>query len=62
MRLKASDHPACGSRLAGVLRSPEWTGLVYRPNAATMTLRESGMLEAEDVRPGFSVLVSDLFS
>jgi Uma2 family endonuclease len=58
---KVREYLDGGVRLLWVVYPETRTVLVRRPGGADTTLTEDDMLEGEDVLPGFSVPVRDLF-
>ncbi len=58
---KAANYLAHGGRLVWLLRPQDRTVRVHQPNAPVQTLRDGDLLAGEEVLPGFSVPVSDLF-
>ncbi len=59
---KVMDYLAHGTRLVWVVRPRQRTVTVYRPDGTVRLLRETDTLDGEDVVPGFSLLVGELFS
>lgn len=58
---RIDDFLAAGTPLAWVSNYRKRTILVRRPGAPDSLLREQDMLSGEDILPGFSVKVADLF-
>jgi len=58
---KIRDYLEAGSRLVWVVAPRAETVTVHRPDGSTHLVRESEPLDGEDVLPGFSVPVSELF-
>jgi Uma2 family endonuclease len=61
MHAKVADYLAAGSRLVWVVDPERRRVTVYRTLLAPRTLAEDGQLDGEDVVPGFSVPVAELF-
>jgi Uma2 family endonuclease len=58
---KAEFYLAHGSRLVWLVYPRTRMVVVYRPNLPPVTLTESDVLEADDVLPGFTLPVRDVF-
>jgi Uma2 family endonuclease len=61
MDRKVTHYLESGSRLVWVIRPQDLTLQIHRPGAPMEILRTDAVLTGEDVLPGFSVLVRDLF-
>jgi Uma2 family endonuclease len=59
---KVADYLAAGSKLVWVLDTERRRASVYRTLLAPRRIPEEGVLEGEDVIPGFSVTVSELLN
>jgi Uma2 family endonuclease len=58
---KVADYLAGGAQLVWLLRPNTRTGVVYSPDAEPRMIRFDGVLDGEDVLPGFSVPLKRLF-
>ncbi len=61
MREKADYYVANGTRIVWLIYPHERLVEVFRPNADSEILNESHVLNGEDVLPGFTLAVNDLF-
>ncbi|MBI3970851.1 MAG: Uma2 family endonuclease [Chloroflexi bacterium] len=59
---KVQEYLPAGSRLVWVVESRTRTVTVYRPDGSAQVLRETDTLTGEDVLPGLSVPVRNIFS
>ncbi|RMF33196.1 MAG: Uma2 family endonuclease [Chloroflexi bacterium] len=59
---KVMDYLAHGTRLVWVVRPHQRTVTVYRADGTARLLRETDTLEGENVLPGFTLPLTDLFS
>lgn len=58
---KVADYLRSGSRLVWVLDPKAESVTIYRPRGDVRVVEVGGLLEGEDVLPGFRVEVTDLF-
>jgi Uma2 family endonuclease len=58
---KVAEYLSVGVRLLWVVDVETASGVVYRPGAPPRTVRAPGALDGEDVLPGFSCPLADLF-
>ncbi len=58
---KIEEYLRAGVRLVWVISPKNHTVRVYRLNGSSLSLREDGELDGEDVLPGFRCRVRDLF-
>ena len=59
---KIEDYLSAGVRLVWIISPESRTVLVYRANGSIVGLREPDELSGEDVLPGFTCRVADLFA
>jgi len=62
MAEKLSDYFASGARLVWVVNPQEKSVLIYHETTPERLLRSGDMIDGEDVVPGFSMPVSELFA
>jgi len=58
---KVAEYLAVGVRLLWVIDLEKGTAVLYRPGSPPRTVREDGVLDGEDVLPGFSCPLAALF-
>jgi Uma2 family endonuclease len=61
MRKKIDDFLRAGTRLAWVINPKTRTVVRYRPGDAPITLRDSDVIDGEDVVPGFRCPINEFF-
>src|SRR5262249_32547023 len=61
LETKARNYLSHGARRVWIFRPQDRTMRVYRPRAPIQILRADDILTAEEVLPGFTVRVGDLF-
>ena len=59
---KVQEYLAAGTRLVWVAEERTRTVTVYRPNGSAQVLHESETLSGEEVLPGFTLAVRDIFA
>jgi Uma2 family endonuclease len=59
---KVRDYLEAGSRLVWIVAPKATTVTVYRPDGSARLLREGEALDGEDVLPGFTLPLADLFA
>jgi Uma2 family endonuclease len=59
---KANDYLTAGTRLVWVIDPRRPGAIVFRPNAAPEVLGGDGVLNGEDVVPGFSVTLTEILT
>jgi Uma2 family endonuclease len=59
---KVQEYLTAGTRLVWVVNPEVRTVLIYRANGSIVGVRESDILEGEDVIPGFRCPVAELFT
>ena len=59
--VKVGEYLDAGVRLVWVVRPQNQTVTIYRPNGDVELLHAADTLTGEDVVPGFSYLVSEIF-
>lgn len=58
---KVRDYLKAGARLVWVVAPQAKTVTVYRPDGSARLLREPERLDGEDVLPGLSIALAELF-
>ena len=61
MKKKAREYSENGSRLVWIIDPDSRTVTVLRPDGSERVLTVAETLDGEDILPGFSLLVSELF-
>ena len=61
MARKISQYLAAGARLAWVLDPETRTAAVHRPGREVIELGEDGVLDGEDVVPGFRLALTEVW-
>lgn len=59
---KVSDYLEAGARLVWLVAPEARTATTYRPDGSARLLREGDVLDGEDVLPGFTIPLSELFA
>jgi Uma2 family endonuclease len=60
--MKAAEYLSYGTRRVWVINPRNRTATVYRPDHEPRLIAENGSLDGEDVLPGFSLALADLFT
>lgn len=61
MELKLAEYLEAGVRLIWYIDPPTRTAVIHRPGEPPQSIDAAGMLEGEDVLPGFSVRLGEIF-